>query len=241
MGNLVIDIGNTALKAAWADGVTLGKTFRYQGEKMSDFILSLVSKNKPDVIVVSSARDITDREEKVFRDNCRVAVLMDPSRNDEAAAHGLPQYLSADRTASVIASRYLFKGKGCTLFDFGTTLTVDFLDCEGNYCGGNISLGCRTRFKALNRYSKSLPLVDTPEHNVITPASGLVASIESGIVSGIIFEIEGYLGQFPDNISVFTGGDAIYFAKRMKNSIFVVCNLVLIGLALIAEDYVQDI
>lgn len=241
MGNLVIDIGNTALKAAWADGVTLGKTFRYQGEKMSDFILSLVSKNKPDVIVVSSARDITEREEKIFRESCRVAVLMDPSRHDEAVAHGLPQYLSADRTASVIASRYLFKGKGCTLFDFGTTLTVDFLDPDGKYCGGNISLGCRTRFKALNRYSRSLPLVDTPEHDVVTPANGLVSSVEAGIVSGIIFEIEGYLEQFPDNISVFTGGDAIYFAKRMKNSIFVVCNLVLMGLALIAEDYVQDI
>lgn len=241
MGNLVIDIGNTALKAAWADGVTLGKTFRYQGEKMSDFILSLVLKNKPDVIVVSSARDITEREEKIFRDSCRVAVLMDPSHHEEAVSHGLPQYLSADRTASVIASRYLFKGKGCTLFDFGTTLTVDFLDSEGKYCGGNISLGCRTRFKALNRYSKSLPLVDTPEHDVITPAAGLVSSIEAGVVSGIIFEIMGYLEQFPDNISVFTGGDAIYFAKRMKNSIFVVCNLVLMGLALIAEDYVQDI
>ena len=39
--NLIIDIGNTALKAAWADGLTLGKTFRYQGERMLDFILSI--------------------------------------------------------------------------------------------------------------------------------------------------------------------------------------------------------
>ena len=51
MSNLIIDIGNTALKAAWADGVILGKTFRYQGEKMSDFIMSLVSKEKPDVMI----------------------------------------------------------------------------------------------------------------------------------------------------------------------------------------------
>ena len=33
MANLLIDIGNTTLKASWADGMTLGKTFRYQGEK----------------------------------------------------------------------------------------------------------------------------------------------------------------------------------------------------------------
>ena len=30
MPNLIIDIGNTALKAAWSDGMTNGKTYRYQ-------------------------------------------------------------------------------------------------------------------------------------------------------------------------------------------------------------------
>ena len=44
MANLIIDIGSTALKASWCDGITLGKTFRYQGEKIMDFILSLTSK-----------------------------------------------------------------------------------------------------------------------------------------------------------------------------------------------------
>ena len=66
-----------------------------------------------------------------------------------------------------------------------------------------------------------------------------VSSIEAGVISGIMFEIRGYIDSNPDNIIVFTGGDANYFAKRMKNSIFVVCNLVLIGLALITDDYVE--
>ncbi len=30
MANLLVDIGYTALKATCADGITLGKTFRYQ-------------------------------------------------------------------------------------------------------------------------------------------------------------------------------------------------------------------
>ena len=54
MPNLLVEIGNTALKAAWSDGMTLGKTFRYQGEKMFDFIDSLVEKEKPAVMVISS-------------------------------------------------------------------------------------------------------------------------------------------------------------------------------------------
>ena len=67
------------------------------------------------------------------------------------------------------------------------------------------------------------------------------ASIASGVVSGIVFEIEGYLNLYPDNIVVFTGGDANYFAKRMKSSIFAICNLVLMGMALIADEYVQKL
>ena len=58
MANLIIDIGNTALKAAWADGMTLGKTFRYQGERMLDFILSLTEKEKPEILLLSSVRII---------------------------------------------------------------------------------------------------------------------------------------------------------------------------------------
>ena len=126
----------------------------------------------------------------------------------------------------------------CTIVDFGTTLTVDFTDAEGVYIGGNISLGCRTRFKALSRYSRSLPLVNTPETCAVV-GQDETSSIEAGVVSGIQFEIEGYLALHPENIVVFTGGDANYFAKRMKSSIFVICNLVMMGLALIADEYVK--
>ena len=124
------------------------------------------------------------------------------------------------------------------VFDFGTTLTIDVTGEDGEYTGGNISLGCRTRFKALNRYSRTLPLVNTPS-TVSQTGDSLISSIEDGVVGGIMFEILGYLSLFPEKVAVFTGGDALYFAKRMKNSIFVVCNLVLMGLALIADNYAE--
>jgi type III pantothenate kinase len=54
-----------------------------------------------------------------------------------------------------------------------------------------------------------------------------------------MFEIEGYVRQLPGNVIVFTGGDAIYFAKRMKYSLFVMSNLVLAGLAIMTDDYAQ--
>ncbi len=236
MANLLIEIGNTALKAAWSEGMTLGKTYRYQGEKALDFILSLTAKEKPELMTVSSVRPVPAPAVEQLAAECGRLVLLDPDHPATLEEFSLPSHLSYDRAAAILASAYLFKGKDLTIFDFGTTLTVDFVDGEGRYLGGNISPGCRTRFKALNRYSKVLPLVNTPSQ---TPSLGtsIQSSIEAGVISGIMFEIEGYVRLHPDNILVFTGGDAIYFAKRMKNSIFAVCNLVLMGLALITEHY----
>lgn len=237
MANLLIDIGNTALKASWADGMTLGKTFRYQGEKKIAFILSLTEKEKPEIMVVSNVRSFSDREVELLKSECGKLIIINEEILKERS---IPVYLTPDRAAAIIASRYLFKGKSCTIFDFGATLTIDKIDTTGNYLGGNISLGCRTRFKALNRYSKNIPLVDFSE-DVKQLGDSLKSSLQAGVISGMLFEIKGYLSDNSENITVFTGGDANYFAKRMKNCIFAVCNLVLMGLALIAfEDDKED-
>ncbi|HJJ47288.1 MAG TPA: type III pantothenate kinase [Methanocorpusculum sp.] len=238
MANLLIEIGNTALKASWSEGLTLGKTFRYQGEKMFDFIHSLVSKERPEVMVISSSIEISDEEESRLSSECSHLILMDSNRTDTVRKYGLPEYLSPDRAASITAARNLFKGKGCIIFDFGTMLSIDIVEPDGEYIGGNVSLGLRTRFKSVNRYSRNLPLVQTPD-SIMQAGNSVLSSIESGIVSGIMFEIQGYISLFPEKEIVFTGGDALYFVKRMKNSIFAICNLVLMGLAIISNDYVE--
>ena len=238
MANLLIEIGNTALKAAWAEGMTLGKTFRYQGEKFMEYILSLTAKEKAEIMTVVSAKPLTEEDTALLKAECGHLMILDGTQPDMLQRHDLPDYLSYDRAASLMAVRWLFKGKACTVFDFGTTLTVDFLSSDGLYRGGNISPGCRTRFKSLNRYARALPLVNTPGR-ILHEGTSLQSSIESGVISGIMFEIEGYIRSHPGNVVVFTGGDAIYFAKKMKESFFVVSNLVLIGLAIITEDYVE--
>lgn len=238
MANLLVEIGNTALKAAWSEGTVLGKTFRYQGEKMMEFLLSLTSREKPEVMAIATGNYISDKEEEILRGECSHLIILDRNHTDVLLRYNLPEFLSYDRAAGIIAAAFLFKGKPCMVFDLGTTLTVDFISENGSYLGGNISLGCRTRFKALERYSRNLPLVNTPER-ILAEGDSLQSSIESGVISGIMFEIEGYMRSHPSDIVVFTGGDAIYFAKKMKNSIFVVSNLVLMGLSIITDGYVR--
>ena len=236
MANLIVDIGNTALKASWCDGITLGKTFRYQGERMLEFILSLTEKEKAEIIVLSSVRKFTEHNIAKLRSVCKRLLVIDSSVVER---YSLPEYISTDRVASIVAARYLFKGRACSIFDFGTMLTVDFISADGTYEGGCISPGCMTRFKSIHRYSKQLPLLGIPEE-LEQKGLSVSSSISLGVISGIMFELEGYICQNPENIVVFTGGDANYFVKRMKNSIFVVCNLVLMGLALMAVELFEN-
>ena len=239
MSNLLIELGNTALKAVWAEGDTLGKTIRYQGEKTIEFIQHITEKEKPNVMVLASVRDISSQDEDVLKTLCRELVLIDKKHPSILRAYGLPEYLSPDRAAGVIAVRKLFAGRECIVFDFGTILSIDFISEDGSYLGGNVSLGCRTRFKAINRYSKNLPLVNTPKE-LTSIGSTLVSSVEAGVMLGIKFEVDAYIASRPESVVIYTGGDANLFVRYTRNSAFVVNNLVLMGLAVISLDYEKN-
>lgn len=239
MSNLLIEMGNTALKAVWAEGDTLGKTIRYQGEKTIEFIQHITEKEKPNVMVLASVRDISSQDEDVLKTLCRDLVLIDKKHPSILRAYGLPEYLSPDRAAGVIAVRKLFAGRECIVFDFGTILSIDFISEDGSYLGGNVSLGCRTRFKAINRYSKNLPLVNTPKE-LTSIGSTLVSSVEAGVMLGIKFEVDAYIASRPESVVIYTGGDANLFVRYTRNSAFVVNNLVLMGLAVISLNYEKN-
>lgn len=239
MSNLLIEMGNTALKAVWAEGDTLGKTIRYQGEKTIEFIQHITEKEKPNVMVLASVRDISSQDEDVLKTLCRELVLIDKKHPSILRAYGLPEYLSPDRAAGVIAVRKLFAGRECIVFDFGTILSIDFISEDGSYLGGNVSLGCRTRFKAINRYSKNLPLVNTPKE-LTSIGSTLVSSVEAGVMLGIKFEVDAYIASRPESVVIYTGGDANLFVRYTRNSAFMVNNLVLMGLAVISLDYEKN-
>lgn len=233
--NLIADAGNTVLKAALCEGVTLGKTFRYQGEKRIGYIEDLCHKLYPKVLVYCSARVVDAEDVKRLEACASKLVLIDPLHKEAFADLDVPSYLTPDAMACIKAARHMFMGQGCSIFDFGTTLSSIFLDEKGAFIGSAISPGCTTRFRSISRYARNLPLLSESEDTGIIGHS-LEESIKCGVVSGIVFEVESYISNYPQNINIFTGGDANYFVKRSKSPIFVACNLVLMGIALIAFE-----
>lgn len=236
MANLIIDIGSLSVKAAWAEGVELGKSYRYQGYRVAEFVSRITSEAKAETTVVASDTPVQGDLYSVLSENSKELILPQDFFCASIDFGEAFESLSPARKASLIAAAYYFPRQPVSVFDFGAMINIDLIDGHGKYLGGALSPGLRTRYKAVNRYSKNLPLLKTPD-SFKEIGMSVEESIDAGINSGIIFEIEGYLRKYPENINIFTGGDANFFASKMKRPIFAICNLVLTGLALIACHY----
>lgn len=239
MMNLLIDIGNSSVKAVYANGTALDETHIFREESVIDFIKGLIEKQRPEIIALSSVRKEDPALIKEIEGLCDKLIVVGgeidlPLKN----SYLTPSTLGADRLSAAVGAMEMFPGKDTLIFDFGTALTIDRLTAQREFCGGNISLGLKTRFNALHDYTQRLPLIEIPE-NVEPVGRSTKEAIESGIILGMFYEIEGYMNRYPDCICIFTGGDAIYFAEKMKRSIFVVYNLVLMGLAHIANYHAK--
>ena len=237
----MIDLGNTNCKVAFEEEGVLQEIHRStQEDDIPSFIFSHLGNKDVDVIVFSNVRDDNPDLNRALRERCNRFILLDYETelpidlNYQFPAKGL----GADRIAGALAVAAMFPGKDCIKFDFGTALTVDFINKKGTLMGGNISLGLTSRFRALNTFTKRLPLIK-PEDDFPLMGVNTATAMTAGVVLGLIFEVEGYIKKNPESTIVFTGGDAFYFAEKMKSAIFVAPNLVLLGLAQIAEYYAK--
>ena len=155
-----------------------------------------------------------------------------------------PETLGLDRLAAAIGAKELFPGKDLLVIDAGTALTFDLVERSGTFAGGNISPGLRSRFRSLHEFTQRLPLVEEQEH---WPDIGQTTeeAIRAGVLNGMILEMDGTIDYFrkklPGLQPVLTGGDALFFERRLKNAIFVKFEITLIGLNRILEHNVEKL
>ena len=149
-----------------------------------------------------------------------------------------PKTLGVDRIALVCASVEQFPDKNVLIIDAGTCITYDFINTKNEYLGGAISPGIRLRYQSLHNLTANLPLLETemPENSI---GNSTASSIHSGVVFGILKEIDGVIEDYQEKYSdltvILTGGDAYFLSKQLKNSIFANSNFLLEGLNFILE------
>ena len=232
--NLVIDIGNSFIKLAFFNNSEIVSTKQYSSDK-KEFIYSVFKEYagiKNGIISITGKSD-PDLLNFISKQLGFFIILDENTSLPIENLYQTKETLGKDRIAAAVGANHLFPETNLLVIDAGTALTYEFINAKAQYLGGCISPGLTMRFKALNIFTDKLPLL-APSEDFNIPATTTTEAIQCGIQSGIIKEIEGtiieYKEQYSDLKVVFTGGDILFFEKKLKSSIFVDSNLVLKGL-----------
>jgi type III pantothenate kinase len=148
-----------------------------------------------------------------------------------------PEQLGADRWAALIGVRGMTSSAACVV-DCGTAVTVDALSRDGEFLGGAIFPGLRLLRESLVRGTEAIAAAEGDA------ADCLARSTEDGVAAGILFGLAGTVERLVDEyrqalgaaMEVYlTGGDAPRLAPRLRVPVTPVPDLVLRGLARIAD------
>ncbi|WP_298898261.1 type III pantothenate kinase [uncultured Psychroserpens sp.] len=237
--NLIIDVGNTYVKfAVYMEGELKEKVV---GE-LKDFesMVSGVISDHPKInqAIVSSVGKLEGSTIKSLEDKVKVLELSHKLKLPFTNLYATPTTLGVDRIALVSASVEQFPDHNVLIIDAGTCITYDFINTKNEYLGGAISPGIRLRYRTLNNLTANLPLLDTEMPQDILGDS-TQNSIHSGVVFGVLKEIDGvideYVRKYSDLTVILTGGDTKFLSNQLKNSIFANSNFLLEGLNFILE------
>mgnify|MGYP001339524727 FL=1 len=230
--NLVIDVGNTLTKVAVFCNDDLIFIERYP--KITSQLIAEVTKNFNIArAIVSSVGELPLGFESFFSNQINILHFSPEVSIPLKNRYKTPATLGTDRLALAVAANSIYPNGNVLVIDSGSAITYDIVTEHGEYIGGAISPGIEMRFKALNAYTAKLPLLAIDNN---FPLIGITTkeSMLSGVLNGVLNEVDGYIQDISKAYStlkvVFTGGNANFFDKKLKNTIFVHPNLLIFGL-----------
>lgn len=237
--NLVIDIGNSVSKGAVFERQACIYTLTRDHLRAADIQALLDEYPEITRTIISTVRKEQPSFAGLLRESGVSILMLDhltplPIKN----RYRTKKTLGYDRIAAAVEASARYPGQDILVIDMGTAITIDFINSQHEFSGGNISPGMLMRFRSLHEFTSRLPAVEPADQDVML-ADDTESAIRAGVQNGIIFELDGYINalkkRYPGLRVLMTGGDAAFFDKKLKNSIFVDLNLNLFGLHRILE------
>ena len=235
--NLVVDIGNSSLKVAIFDKKLMTSKFIYTNQSLNIFS-DLFKNNVIDNCLISNVSTIDKNILDFLKINSNLFSINESINLPFINLYKTKNTLGHDRIALVSAAAIDFPDQNTLIIDTGTCITYDFKNSENEYLGGGISPGIQMRFKSLNSQTSKLPL-STINLDYKLIGDDTNSSINSGVVHGVISEINGIINQYQERFKnikiILTGGDSNFLLKKIKNTIFADQNFLLKGLNYLLE------
>lgn len=228
---LVVDIGNTRIKCAVYELDTLMESYVFTDEAAeNNFKNILLSYPEINDLIVSSVGKNLNFDLETLSNSINVHFVSNLDFFPFQIKYATPKTLGVDRMILAAGATLLYPNQNRLIIDVGTCITYDFVDKDNNYWGGAISPGFKLRYESLHQFTAKLPLLAL-EEPVGLVGNSTNQSIHSGVVNGLICEIDGiidrYKQQYENFTIILTGGDTVFLAKRLKNTIFANSNFLL--------------
>lgn len=241
--NLCIDVGNTQVKLGIYDTAgNLLALLKYNKLELT-FLQKILDDWDIKNAILSSVRAEQEQVLRYLEQQLELVVQLSSSTAVPIGnLYQTPQTLGNDRLAVSVGAKALYPNEGVLIVDAGTCITYDFVRGDGTYMGGSILPGITMRFRALHELTAKLPLVE-PQPLDSFIGTSTHSSIQTGVLQGVLHELRGFKAQYEQQFgpirTIVTGGDASYFESQLKNEIFALPNLVLVGLNNILNYNIQ--
>ncbi|WP_413513759.1 type III pantothenate kinase [Myroides odoratus] len=239
-----LDIGNTRTKLAMFENNSLLNTEYLSTKNLQEELLFFLKKieTKPKIIMASVV-PIDPTLLKWLETHTDFIQITHATPLPITNKYQTPHTLGLDRLAVAVGATILYPNTPRLIIDAGTCITYDFVNAKDEYLGGAISPGFQLRYKALNDYTAKLPYLEREEINYLI-GQNTQESIQSGVINGIIAEIDSIIDQYKKNYSdltiILTGGDTLFLARRLKNIIFANSNFLSESLNYIYQYIIEN-
>jgi type III pantothenate kinase len=235
--NLCIDWGNTNVKVAIFDNDTIQKQFTLSEDAALEKVSALIDTYKPVKAILCSVVHHDNELMHLVKSKIKSFIKLDGhTRTPINNAYLSPETLGPDRLALACAAHILYPNKHNLAISAGTCITYNLVQKNKTFRGGAISPGLHMRLKAMHTLTDRLPEVSV-EGDLALLGYDTETCMRSGAVYGMAAEIDGmikeYESQYPDFNAILTGGDAPFFAAKLKSKIFADPDLLFKGLNLI--------
>jgi type III pantothenate kinase len=242
--NLCIDWGNTLIKAAIFDNDTLVKQFAFLAEAALEKTTGIMDTYKPTKAILCSVVHQDNELADLVKGRINTMVKLDGhTRTPINNAYLSADTLGPDRLALVNGAFAVYPNNNNLVISIGTCVTYNIMQKNKTFRGGAISPGMHMRLTAMHTLTDRLPDV-TADGDLLLLGYDTETCMRSGAINGMVAEIEGmmkaYEAQFADFNAILTGGDAPFFASKIKSKIFADPDLLLKGLNLILNYNVSS-
>ena len=234
---LCFDFGNTRLKCAVFENGSFVEEFSLQDNSVAT-IESLIKKYSPSKTILSSVIKHNAAIETILGSQTSFHKLSHLTKLNFTTPVGKPESIGADRLALAAAAAHFYPQKNNLVIALGSCITYNFINQKHQFIGGAISPGMEMRFSSMHQHTALLPQVE-PDNNFPVVAYDTKTNLQSGVIAGIGFEIDGFIDYYQNKYNnfnvVLTGGDLRYFAHRVKKKIFADAGFLFKGLYAISE------